>query len=271
MPQQITFYKKNHIDLDRPNPTITITDSIATNTGQANVDLMRNRENDSGWLTTNSTDAANTEILIDLGDHQDIDVIMLLKMNFKDFDIDYWDIGSGVWVTYESVTNNTNENYISENTVNTNQIRITINSTQTADADKVMRQLIITEKYGVGQFEGWPVIRNPRTSRNKRVNKTLSGRSNVVQNRGSFSVSLSVDFLTSDSDLTLIENIFLSVEGVLIHLSGGDESQFKNSRIGYRLEDIYLVKATNELENSYEQGIYSNGIKVRMNLEESLD
>lgn len=272
MAGQIKFYRKSHLDLDRDNPTITITDSVATNTGQAYANLLRNRNNNSGWLTTGSDDTANTEILVEFGDYVDIDAVMLVKHNFKDYLIEYYDGGSMSFVTYENVTSNTETTNIhtASSTINTNAIKITVYATQTADADKSMRQLIITECFGVGEFEGWPVIRSAQSSLNKQSNKLLGGRVNVIEKRGSFSTSLRVKFLTIDGDLSLIEQIFYNREGVLMLLSGGNEDQFKTKRIGYRNEDIVLVRPTNELDLPYDQGVYTNGIKIRMDLEEAI-
>ena len=61
---QILFLRKNHIDLNRPNPVITITDAAASNTGQDSVIFLRNRNNISGWLTTGSEDATPTVMTV---------------------------------------------------------------------------------------------------------------------------------------------------------------------------------------------------------------
>ena len=58
----IIIWERNKIDLTNPNVVITVTDATADNDGQDFVDLMRNRRNDSGWATTQSNDAANTQL-----------------------------------------------------------------------------------------------------------------------------------------------------------------------------------------------------------------
>jgi len=267
---QIKFFRKNHIDLDRPNPELTVTDLVAINNGQAATKFLRNRDNNSGWRTTDSTDAANTELLIDLKDYQDITDVMLIKHNFKDFLVEYYDVSSAMFLTYENVVGNTKTTNVlnKETAINTNQIKITITATMQTDEDKSMRQLIITEKFGAGQLESFPVIKNPKSSLNKKVNKLLGGRVNVVETRGSYSASLNVKFLRIDQDLEMIECIFWNREGVLMLLSGGNEDQFFSKRIGYRDEDIVLVRPTNELELPYNAGVYTNGIKIKMNVQE---
>lgn len=268
MSGQIKFYKKNHIDLDRPNPELSVTDNVATSDGASNLNLVRNRNNNSGWMTTGSSDAAETQILVELKDYQTVDVVMLIKHNFSDFTIEYWNASAAEFQDFQAVTDNSKDTNILKKSVSTNQIRLTIHNTQTVDADKTLRQLIIAENFAEGTFEGYPQIKKPTTSLNKQVNKLLGGRVNVVEKSGSFSVSLDVNFLVIDNDLSLIENLYFSREGVLMLLSGGDEDQFATKRMGYRNEDIVLVRPTNELQLPYVKGTYSNGIKIKMDLQE---
>ena len=197
---QILFVRKNHIDLDRPNPVITITDNVASNTGQDSVIFLRNRNNISGWLTSNSDDSANTEILIELFDFLNVDFIQMIKHNFKNYLIE-WRDNFAVWNNYVSISANTLETSIHEKDtpVVTNAIRITINNTIEADVDKVMRQLIISEKHG--RFEAWPVIKKPVHSQDKKKNKMLSGKLRIVTTRGAYSSSLELKLSTNNNDL----------------------------------------------------------------------
>ena len=106
---QVKFFNKNHIDLDRPNPVLSVVDAVALNDGAAYLKYLRNRNNNSGWNTTGSTDAANTQLLFELFDLQKVDVVMLVVHNFKNYLIEYWDILTGSWQTYANVINNTEE------------------------------------------------------------------------------------------------------------------------------------------------------------------
>lgn len=267
---QILFLRKNHIDLDRPNPLITITDSVATNTGQDSVLFLRNRNNISGWVTTDSNDSANTEILINLYDFLPVDYISLVKHNFKDYLIE-WKDEFDAWNTYANVVNNELKTTVHEQAVKVeaDAIRITIYNTQIADADKEMRQLIITEKKY--RFEGWPMVKKPVHSKNRKVNTMLSGKTRVVTKRGAFSTTLEIKTTGSDNDLFLHEDIYEQAEGLLLLISGGKEDQFRTSRKGYRNEDIVLVKAVDEFNNEYIRGVYKAGIKMKIKLQESVD
>jgi hypothetical protein len=263
------LYRKNHIDLDRPNPVLSVTDLTALNSGEAYLKFLRNRNNNSGWNTSGSNDAANTELLIELKDWLKVDMIMLVIHNFKNFKVEYYDSGAADFVEIQNFVNNANKTTLLDNlNLITNAIKITVFGTFVADEDKTMRQLIITENFITGSFEGWPQIKKPVASTNRKKSKMLSGRSRIIETRGFFSATLDVKFLVIDNDLTIIENLYFHREGVLMLLSGGNEQQFRTNRIGYRNEDIVLVRPTNELELPYTNGVYNNGIKITMNLEE---
>ena len=266
---QILFLRKSYIDLDNKNPIITITDAVATNTGQDSVTFLRNRNNISGWVTTNSTDAANTEILVELFDYFNVDLIALVKHNFKNYTIE-WRNSSAVWASYDIGSLNTETTNIHEKVtpVLTNAIRITITGTQIVDADKELRQLIITEKKY--KFEGWPVIKKPVHSKNKKNNKMLSGKVNIVDSRGAFSCTLEIKLSGSENDLTAHEEIYEQAEGLLMLLSGGNEDQFRTKRKGYKNEDFVLVRPVDEYSNPYDKGVYTMGMKIKMKLAETI-
>jgi len=267
---QILFLRKNFIDLQKPNVDITVTDSVALNNGQNSVDFLRNRNNISAWQTTESSDAANTVLLIEMFDFQDVDFIQLVKHNFKDYLIE-WRDNLDVWNEYVNVVGSSTDTSIHEQliAVCTNTIRITIYNTKEADDDKELRQLIITEKQF--RFEGWPVVKKPKHSQNRKENKMLSGKSRFVTSRGAFSTELEIKLTGNDHDLEMHEDIYYQAEGLLLLISGGKEDQFRTQRKGYRNEDIVLVKVADEYSNPYDKGIYSNGIKIKMKLKESVD
>ena len=113
-------------DLAFDGISITVTDTTATNNGQSFVDYVRNRKNSSGWVTTGSNDAANTTLVVELGDSKDLDLIALIGHNLKAYTIQYWNGSSYVdFSTAISETANTSyNNYHSFDTVRTNKFRI---------------------------------------------------------------------------------------------------------------------------------------------------
>ena len=269
---QIRFFKKSRLDLSNDLASITITDAVATNNGQTFVDFMRNRNNVSAWMTTGSTDAALTTIETNFTDERDIDSIMILCHNLADYTVKYWDGASFVdFAVPIAVTANTSINSFHKVTkVTTSRIQIIIQGTMVADDDKKIKQLIMTESLVTGQFEGWPIIKNPRHSTNRKVSNMLSGKVNVVESVGAFSCDLSVANWSKDSDLNIVEEIYLGKRGVLVWLSGGDDSQFLFRRFGYREEDIYFMRAINDYSPTWRSGVYVNGVKINLKLKEAV-
>jgi len=266
MASQIQFYEKNKIDLSSNDTSITITDAVATNTGFP--DYMRNRKNTSAWITTGSTDAAGTIIDVNMGSSFSIDTIILIGHNLKSYTIQYFN--GAIYTDFSNPVSETvnvlDNNRYQFDATSMQMIRIVINSTQVVDADKIIKQLIITEE--LGQFDGWPEIKKPKLSTNKRKSLMLSGKSNVVESVGAFSCTLSVKNWKSDADLTLLETIFFKREGMLLQLNGFDEAQFSSVRMGYRNEDVVLVRAVSDYTPEWFNGLYLTGQKAEIKLEE---
>jgi hypothetical protein len=268
MSAQIQFFKKNIIDLDNTAVTITATDGVASSAGDSITDYLRNRKNTSSWITTDSTDAGNTTLTVNWTADRVIDHIILVKHNFKAYTIKYWNgstyVAFPTAIAPSSDTNETTEYNTASTT--TSRIQIIVTGTQTPDDDKKMAQLIVTEE--LGQFSGWPVVSSPMLSKNRQITTMLSGKKNIVDSVGFFSCTLTVDNWKDDTDLTLVETIYDRSEGVLLWLCGGDESQFSSVRKGWRKEDLFLVRPSDELTNEFVKGLYVTGIKVKIKLEE---
>jgi hypothetical protein len=259
---QIIFFKKSKCDFERTEVVASASE------GDLYASNALNRNNTSAWLTTGSTDASLTTFEVDFQEVRDITDILLIKHNFKNFTVKYWNGSSFVaFSTPISETVNTAETtHYTRAVVSTQKLQITVNGTMVANSDKYMYQFIATEQ--IGQLNAWPVIKKPELSRNRIKNQMLSGKFNVVENVGDFSCSLYVKALSSDADLTIIETLYSSTEGFLVWLCGGSETQFKTVRQGYRLEDLYLMKCLNEYLPEYYKGLYNSAIGIELKLQE---
>lgn len=269
MAGQIIFLKKNKIDLEAVDASITVTDAVADNSGQDYVNFMRNRNNRSAWMTTGSTDAALTTLNISLGDVKGISNIMLVGHNLKNYTIKYRQ-GLGTFLNFSTTIAPTNDanstTYYSFDEVQATEIEIVINGTQVADADKMIKQLIITEM--LGQFEGWPQVRNPEFGTNKKVTQMLSGKSRVVEMLESFRCTLDVRHWRKAADIALIEQIYFLREGVLMWINSDTPTQFFTDVRGYRKEDIFLVRPLDAYSPEFVSGIYQNGLAQSIKLGE---
>lgn len=266
MSATIKVFDQNYVDLLNPNTTITITDTVADDNGQAIVNYMRNRSINSAWITTGSTDAANTEILIDMGDAQTVEDILLVAHNLKSYEIDYW-----TGVAYSNIYTITNDaettSHISlTSSVETSKLRITIYGTQVANADKYISRLIVTREFGT--FSGFPQIKSPVHSTNKSKTVLLSGVSNIVESTGSFKMNLSFDNFENVDDLQLIEQIYRARKGLNFWICGGDENQFRTKLLGYRKSDIYLMRPDDDYQPEWYKSLYRGPIKLQMSLVE---
>jgi hypothetical protein len=273
MSGQIYFFKKNLIDLEKTDFTITVTDSVANNNGQAFINYLLNRNNYSGWATTGSTDAANTQLEIVFSDAKTVQDILLIKHSFKSYTIQYDPDGLGYhdFSTAISVSGNADENSFHTFTaVSVMKIKIIITGTIVANSDKFMRQLIVTNHQGLGQLSAFPQIKGPTLSLSKKINTMVGGKINVVESAESFSCTLTVKNWSNDADLTTLENIYFNRDGVLIWMCGNDESQFLTQRIMYRKEDIYLVRPSDEWQGEWYSGLYRSGMDISISLKEAI-
>lgn len=265
----IKIFKKNKIDLDYAAVVLTVTDAVATDDGANYIDFLRNRNNTSGWATTGSSDAANTQLDIDLGSRKDVDSLILIKMNFKSYTIQYYDEDTTSWADFSTAinvsANSTETKSHSFTSVSARYFRIIITGAFTLNGDKFMTQLIVTES--IGEFSFQPTIK-PVIDRSRKATKYLSGKSHIIKSVQSFSVDLAMPSQIDDTDLTIVESMFDSYEGFLIWLCGGTISQYSSLRQGYRLEDIFLVNVTNEYVPEWGQSRYANGMKVDLKLTE---
>jgi hypothetical protein len=195
---------------------------------------------------------------------------MLVEQNLKAYTIKYWNGAAYVdFSTAISETTNTATTKMHTfNSVSTSQIRIIITGTMVANDDKFIAQIIISQL--IGQFNSFFDIKRPLISRNRKELKSVSGKSRIIRNVGAFSCKLSLDNVIDTNDLTIIEDLFEYNEGFLVWLCGGDQTQFRTVRMGYRLQDIFLMNCKNDYSPEWDDGWYGRGVNIDIDLVESL-
>lgn len=264
----IKFFRKNIIDLDNTVPSVTITDGTATDTGQDFVDLMRNRNINDGWMTTGSTDAGTTTMVVSFGETRSFTDIILSGHNLKSYTLKYHDGTS--YVDFSSAiaptTNTASSTHHQFTEVQTSALQLRMLGTMVPNSDKYIRQFIVTELYGSFTIE--PEVQ-PQFDKDRKVTKFLSGKSYVAKSVGGFNCRIRMKNAGANSaDLTLVERLFNSYEGFLVWICGGDTSQFELVREGYRLEDIYLMDLVNEYTPEYIESRWYQGLPIDMKLVE---
>lgn len=264
---QIKLFYKNHVDIDNSNVALGVTDTAATDDGANILEFIRNRNNNSAWLTTGSADANNTTIDVDMADSLRVDTVILVGHNFKSFTIQYWDSG---WVDFSTPINETSNidgtTSFTFDEVTTSRIKLIITGTQVADDDKILKQLIVVKT--LRTLDAFPEIVKPSHSRTRSIAKMLSGKSNFVSQVGGFKVDLKVKYWKNDGDLEAVEAIYTNRLPVLVWLCGGDDEQFSSKRIGYRKEDLYLMRPANDYTPEWYSYVYTTGLNLTVKLVE---
>ncbi len=221
-----------------------------------------NRTNHSSWVSSGSVDGDGVYWEVDLGDTRDVSEIRLLGHNFKNYTVQYW-TGVAFAAFSPAIAETTyaaRDSRYTVTSVATTKIRIVINSTQTANADKYLYQFIATEL--IGQFAGWPEIRALTHTRSRTGRQTMSGKRAYVESVGGISLELYVKELSSEDDLDLVEDLFNATQSFLVEINGGSESQFQKTaaREGYRYRDLFLARVVNDYQPNYPKGQYGRGI-----------
>lgn len=257
----IKFFKRNKIDLTNSNPTFTVTDASASDTGQDYTDLMRNRNNRSGWGTTGSADDGSTTMTVTFNDTLSFTDVLLVGHNFRNFNLKYYDGTNYVaFSTPIDMTDNTSSTTAhSFNEVSTTGMRLKINGTMTANQDKFLKQFIVTEALGTLSVQ--PEMK-PEWDKDRKATKFLSGKSYVAKSVGGFNLQIKMKNVSNDTDLTLLERLFNSYEGFLVWPSGGDVTQFETVREGYRLDDIFYMDVANEYKPEFNESRWYHGMPI---------
>lgn len=262
----IVWYK-NIIDIDNDNITMNVSDSVATATGTPN--FVRDRKNSTGWATTGSSDLATCTFAAESSQEETFDTIILIGHNFKNFTIQrfngtiYEDFSPAINVTNNTATS-TKYSVASNSTTS---VKITITGTMTADDDKFLAQMIITNQlYDFGttnQMEMDIVL-----DRDKKLTKTVSGKYHVARKPGGLSAKISKKNITTAAALAALKAIYESNFGFLFSFSGFDESLFTKTtaQFGYRKQDIFLMKAKTELESNYNDSYFNRGQDHKIDL-----
>jgi len=266
MTTPIYFFNKNKLDISNPNAILTASQA------QAYVDFVRNRKNDSYWITTGSVDADLTNIVFDFVDERDVDFIMLVNHNFKAYTVQYWD--GAAYVNFSQViaetVNTTDTTFHSFTKVATTKLKLIIQGTMILNADKRMAQFIASTE--IGQLNDYPEIKAPAFDRNLARTEMLSGKNSLIENIGGFTVTLDKANWKTAADLAIVETLFFINNGFLVWLCGNDIQQFGASSLrGYRLQDIFLMKCSNDYSPEYMKGLIEQGIGITLKLVEVVD
>lgn len=259
----IKFIEISHLDINNENAVVTVS------SGSSLRNRMRDRRYTTQWSSNGSDDSTTETIEVDFGVAVDVDFIQLLNFNWKAFTIKYDVAGTPTDFSVpiaETVNAEVNSLiYDGFTPVSTQKIYIEIDSTIVADAEKVIGELLISKV--LGELVGYPGIK-PTISRNKIVKTMLRGKKRIVDADTTIGYSLSFKTYPNTADMQLMETLFNRRNPFHVLISGGDESQFTDPRMGYRDRDIRLMSVSSTYSPTYYKNLYYSGVDFTFDLVE---
>lgn len=252
----IKFFEKNQITEDE---TFTFTSALTSDAGN----LFDN--NLSTKLISDDSDDSTPEVWIfEWSGAIDVDAIHLAEHNIKSGDIKYWD--GGAYVNFSTPISLSNEtvdgHFFSFDSVNTTKIRVTMNTTQTVDAEKSVGQLRVLEI--IGTVEKNPVQADTEFPESSRIFDT-SNKGNVYTFFGSkYKTKLKFTNATTN-DLTLLKTLKDGGDSFNLFLNGGNNTF---AEPGFRVKDMFLVNYVNPFKFKLIKGLHGVGVQITLDLRE---
>lgn len=257
---------------------------ISATSGEAGAPLALDRNPITYWRSVDSNDTVTETIIIDLVEEMTINRIILADHNWKSFTVKYYT--GGAYTHFSSVTGidgakaNVTETVFADDTayyevasVSTASIEITVTTTQTANQQKYINQIILTEE--IGTLSGYPKISSATHDRNLRKREMLSGKALIIKSEQSFKTQLKFDSYPASlsSDIDLMFYLHDIEDNFIIWLCGGrrGSSYFKKQLPGFRLKDAYTVQVVDVITVNYDSNIYKNPINMTVKFEEAVD
>lgn len=266
-----------------PNLADSQTGADATaSSGDSSADLILDRNNYTVWRSVGSNDTVSETLEITLDDTETFSRLFLIRHNFKEFTVKYW---NAAWVDFSNVVgvNGVTSSVISETAfaynsayyefdpVTTDKILITATKTQTPNEEKFLNSFVISTE--LGTLEGYPIIKDATKDKKLRKSILLNGRSFVAKSLEV--MRFSIDFKnyppTLADDLDLAFTLFDRDNNFYTWLCGGrhNAQYFKYQLRGFRLEDLILTQTVNIFKDRYRKNIYNSMVNVRLQLEEA--
>jgi hypothetical protein len=238
------------------------------------------------WISEGSDDIT-TETIEIFFDEVEIDRLFLINMNFKEFDIQYWD-GISSYVDFANVlgldgdlVGGISETIYAKDTayyefdeITTTRIRIRATKTQIVDEEKYLYNCYITSE--IGTFQGYPSIPREDADQNESEFKVLSGRQNILKGNRQFETSLRFRAYPYKNDYDILETLFDIAEPFLIWLCGGkyEDADFKFQRRNWELKDVYNVQYSGNFNIHWytvnNGTLYNTGMTGNCRLKESI-
>jgi len=252
----------------------------SASTNEAAAKYILNYNDYTLWESIGSNDITTETIEVTFNGAQTFDRLFIKKHNLKAFNVKYWSgtayvdfsnvVGvngvakSGITETAESNTTS----YYEFTEVTSDSIKITMDTTQSANAEKEITALLVASE--LGTFEGYPRVSKVKHDRNLRSSKALSGKYIIQKSYDVASFKISMKTYPLQDDIDLLTSLHDREDSFLVWLCGGrtGTSYFRLENRGYRLDDLYHMQVSRPIDTDYEKGIYTNGVNASISLVE---
>lgn len=252
MGTNVKFFKDNVID---ENGTFTLTSA-----NQNLTSYLYDNNLMTQLISVGSDDVTPEVWEIEFASSKTIDRIFVGNHNIKAGKIEYWT--GAAWDDFANDaiawSNNTDDHsYFEFDSVSTTKIRLTMDTTQTANAEKVVGQLRAMEEIG-------EVLVNPSRvtfswrKHQKRHTTSTGGSVQVV-----FGEKYQAKFFFSDADVTdvaLFETVKDQNIAFYVYPGGGAA----NTNYGFRVQDMFLVNYINDFEPNLKNNLFDIGARITL-------
>ncbi len=258
--------------------------TISASTGNAAAPRSIDRNPITYWRSVSSNDLTTETITITFDDDKTINRLLLVDHNWKAYNVKYFSGGSyvhfssvvGIGGSLSNITETvyaTDTAYYEFASVTTSAIQITITSTQTANQEKYINQIIATQE--LGTLQGYPIIKSLTLDRNPRVKEMLSGRTLTLKSEQNFETTLEFkDYPASlSADIDLMFALYDREENFIIWICGGrnGSTYFKKQLPGFRLKDVFQVQTSSAIKPTYSDNIYTCPVNFTLRFTEEVD
>lgn len=250
--------------------------------GDSSASFILDRNQYTVWRSVGSDDTTTETIEVTLSASETFSRLFLIRHNFKEFTVQYWD---GGWTDFSNIVgvNGETSSIISEtdyaantayyefDAVATDRILITSTKTQTADEEKFLNSFVVTTE--LGTLQGYPVIADATKDKKLRKSILLNGRSFIDKSLEVFRTTINFKNYPPglDSDLNLLLALFDRDDNFFVWLCGGRDGEpyFRYQLRGFRLEDLILMQTINIFKDRYRKNIYTSMVNMKLQLEEA--
>lgn len=255
----VRFFEMSFCDYARAEASVT------PNNNAAEAESLINRDADWVWESVGSDDTDTVTITVDFGRSRAFDTLILTLCNLKGFSLSYRASG-GSWTTILTETANAAETYFARFAeVTAQEVRLAMTTTQTPDAQKTLRDLILTRQ--IGQLVGYPAVKITDAEKPSKK-EMITGKARYVQDPARAEVSIQFRDHVGAADRDLVDALRRWREEFLVWPCGGNEAQFAHADIGWRLEDIFLVTRDRGFSHQFTKNLYFSGMTGSLDLVE---